>query len=217
MEQSRGKKGHPWLKKILTPFSIVWKWWVEQTRVTNGANYVILGILIIVVSMTVVLVNQSIRETDWIEKHRIHKVGGIIPDHGNTKDLNINGLNFNVSSDMRTLTMRVRPDSTYLNTEFVAICPINFVYFVDSPKEHSLWVYITKKGAQILLDWNKESCGPNWPAVINSYGKGGGTGLCKEVSYIEIRMPKKDIPKYIGIIDNGTESKQEDAKVENKN
>ena len=217
MEQSRGKKGHPLLKKILTPFSIVWGWWMKQTKASNGINWVVLCLFVFMVFLITVLVNQCTSEIKWIEEHRLHKVGDIVPDHGNTKDLNINGLNFNVSSDMRTLTMRVRPDSTYLNTEFIAISPINFVYFIDSPKEHSLWVYVTKKGAQTLLDWDKEGSSANWPAVINGYGKGGGNGLCKEVSYIEIRMPKKDIPKYIGIIDNGTESKQEDAKVENKN
>lgn len=216
MEQSRGKKGHPLLKKILTPFSIVWGWWMKQTKASNGVNWVILVLFTFMVFLITVLVNQCTSDTNWIKDHRTCKVGDIIPDHGNTDDLDIRALNFNVSSDMRTLTMRVQPDSTYLNTEFVAISPIHSVYFVDSPKEHSIWVHITEQGARILLDWHKSGSTANWPAAVNGYGKGGGNGLCKEISYIEIRMPKKDIPKYIGIIDNGTKSKQEDAKVENK-
>ena len=208
MEQSQGKKVH--FPRLKSGFSKFWEDWKYQTKFTFGGNWLCLFAVIGLIIFGVVECCESCSNSTWAENHRTYRVGTIVPNYSNQVGLNIDNFNFNVFPDKRTLTMRVKTDSTLLNIEFLSICPIGNVRFKDSPGEHSLYVFVTKRGAEIIRKWEKEGYVPGWIASIHAHGQpeSNEVPLSKEIDYIEIRMPKADIPKYVGIImeENGTES-----------
>lgn len=219
MEQSRGKKSNKILRKFRE--SEAWKEWMYLTKFWYGGNWVLVFLILGFLVFGVIAGIKCCQDSNWAanESNREFKVGDFVPNYSSVEGLNIDNFNFNVLCDRRTFTMRIKTDPGSLNIEFLAICPVDIVRFVDSPKEHSLWVYTTEKGARAVREIEKDGTHhPHWITIIHVHGQDEAKNvpLAKEISRVEVRMPKKDIPKYIGIIDNGAESEQENTKVENK-